>query len=105
MIKAGLVAVFLIEMVLTAFLLVVVMGSTRKDAPSGFGAIAVGLSLTAIYLIAIPLSGASVNPARSLGSAVFAGTTALGQLWVFWVAPIVGGVLGALLYNWLEDEA
>lgn len=105
MIKAGLAGVFLIEMLLTAFLLVVVMGATRRDAPAGLAAPAIGLALAAAYLIAIPVSGASVNPARSLGSAVFAGTTALGQLWVFWVAPIIGGVLGALLYNWLEDEA
>jgi aquaporin Z len=104
MIKAGLVSVFLIETLLTAFLLMVFMGSTRKGAPSGLAPLAIGLALTAIYLMAIPVSNASVNPARSLGSAVFAGGTALGQLWVFWVAPILGAILGALLYNWLDDE-
>jgi aquaporin Z len=105
MIRAGLVSVFLIEMLLTAFFLIVIMGSTRKDAPSGFAPLSIGLALTAIHLMAIPVSNASVNPARSLGSAVFAGSTALGQLWVFWVAPILGGVIGALVYNWLDDEA
>ncbi len=104
MIKAGLVSVFLIETLLTAFLLIVIMGSTRKGAPAQFAPIAIGLSLTAIHLMAIPVSKASVNPARSLGSAVFAGGEALGQLWVFWVAPILGGVVGALLYNWLDDD-
>lgn len=104
MIRAGLVSVFLIETLLTAFLLVVIMGATRKGASPGFAPIAIGLTLTAIHLMAIPVSGASVNPARSLGAALFAGGTALGQLWVFWVAPILGGVLGALAYKWLDDE-
>jgi aquaporin Z len=105
MIKAGLVSVFLIETLLTAFFLIVIMGSTRKDAAPGFAPISIGLALTAIHLMSIPVSNASVNPARSLGSALFAGGEALSQLWVFWVAPILGGVIGALAYNWLDDEA
>jgi aquaporin Z len=105
MIKAGLLSVFLIEFLLTAFLLIVIMGSTRAQAPAGFAPFSIGLTLTAIHLMAIPVSNASVNPARSLGSAVFAGGEALSQLWVFWVAPILGGVAGALVYKWLDDEA
>jgi aquaporin Z len=103
MIRAGLVSVFLLETVLTAFLLVIIMGATRSEAPAG-APLAIGLALAAIHLMAIPVSNASVNPARSLGSAVFAGGQALSQLWVFWVAPILGAILGALAYKWLDDE-
>jgi aquaporin Z len=103
MTKASLGSVFLIETVLTAFFLIVIMGSTRKSAPAGFAPLSIGLALTAIHLMAIPVSNASVNPARSLGSAVFAGGEALGQLWVFWVAPILGAVIGALVYRWLDE--
>jgi aquaporin Z len=103
MTKAGMTSVFLIETVLTAFFLIVIMGSTRKAAPPGFAPLSIGLALTAIHIMAIPVSNASVNPARSLGSAVFAGGEALSQLWVFWVAPILGAVLGALLYRWLDE--
>lgn len=104
MLKAGLLSVFLIETVLTAFFLVVIMGATSKRAPVGFAPIAIGLALTAIHLIAIPISNASVNPARSLGSAVFGGTTALTQLWLFWVAPILGAVIGGTIARWLQEE-
>jgi aquaporin Z len=104
MLKAGLVSVFLLEFVLTAFFLIVIMGVTRVGAAPGFAPIAIGLTLTAIHLMAIPISNASVNPARSLGSALFGGTEALMQVWVFWVAPILGGVLGAITYRWLSDE-
>ena len=104
MLKAGLFPVFLIETVLTAFFLVVIMGATSKRAPVGFAPIAIGLALTAIHLIAIPISNASVNPARSLGSAVFGGTTALSQLWLFWVAPILGAVIGGTIARWLQEE-
>ncbi|MGQ0672443.1 MAG: aquaporin [Hyphomicrobium sp.] len=109
MLGSSLQSVFLIELVLTAFFLVVILGSTRKGAPSGFAPLSIGLSLTAIHLMAIPVSNASVNPARSLGSAVFAalygGSDApISQLWVFWVAPILGAVLGAIAYRWMSDE-
>lgn len=102
MINAGMVPAFVVEVVLTMFFLIVIMGATRPEAPSGFAPLAIGMSLTAIHLIAIPITNASVNPARSLGSAIFATTgEPLSQLWLFWVAPIIGGVLGALLYNWM----
>jgi aquaporin Z len=104
MLRAGLLPVFLIETVLTAFFLIVIMGATSKRAPAGFAPIAIGLSLAAIYIMALPISNASVNPARSLGSAVFGGGTALSQLWLFWVAPILGGVIGGSIARWLHDE-
>jgi aquaporin Z len=104
MLKAGLVPVFLIEVLLTAFFLMVIMGVTRTSATPGFAPIAIGLTLTAIHIMAIPISNASVNPARSLGSALFGGTEALSQVWVFWAAPIIGGVLGAVIYRWMSDE-
>jgi aquaporin Z len=96
--------VFLIELVLTAFLVFVIMGATSRRAPTGFAPIAVGVTLAAIHIMAIPISNASVNPARSLGSAVFGGTTALSQLWLFWVAPILGGVIGGVMARWLQEE-
>jgi aquaporin Z len=104
MLRSGLLSVFLIETVLTAFFLIVIMGATSKRAPAGFAPIAIGLALTAIHIMAIPVSNASVNPARSLGSAVFGGTLALSQLWLFWVAPILGAVIAGYLYRWLGEE-
>ncbi|HJZ30895.1 MAG TPA: aquaporin [Hyphomicrobiaceae bacterium] len=104
MLQASLFSVFLIELVLTAFLVFVIMGVTHRRAPGGFAPLAIGLTLTAIHLMAIPISNASVNPARSLGTALFGGTTALSQLWVFWVAPIIGGVIGGALARWLQEE-
>jgi aquaporin Z len=104
MLQASLTSVFLIELVLTAFLVFVIMGVTSRRAPSGFAPLAIGLTLTAIHLMAIPISNASVNPARSLGSAVFGGATALSQLWLFWLAPIMGGVIGGALARWLQEE-
>jgi aquaporin Z len=104
MLRAGLFSVFLIELVLTAFLVFVIMGATSRRAPTGFAPIAVGVTLAAIHIMAIPISNASVNPARSLGSAVFGGTTALSQLWLFWVAPILGGVIGGVMARWLQEE-
>ena len=103
MINASLFSVILIEVVLTAFFLVVMMGATRPTAPVGFAPIAIGLTLTAIHIMSIPVSNTSVNPARSLGPAVFAGGEALTQLWVFFVAPIAGAVIGALIYRWLDE--
>src|SRR5262249_44558714 len=85
MTKAGMLSAFLIEMVLTAFLVFVIMGATNRRAPAGFAPIAVGVTLAAIHLMSIPITNTSVNPARSLGPALFAGSTALSQLWLFWV--------------------
>jgi aquaporin Z len=104
MLQASLFSVFLIELVLTAFLVFIIMGVTNRRAPAGFAPLAIGLTLTAIHLMAIPISNASVNPARSLGSAVFGGATALSQLWLFWVAPIIGGMIGGALARWLQEE-
>jgi aquaporin Z len=104
MTKASMLSVFLIEAMLTAFLVFVIMGATNRRAPAGFAPIAVGATLAAIHIMAIPISNASVNPARSLGSAIFGGPTALGQVWLFWVAPILGGVIGGVLARWLQEE-
>jgi aquaporin Z len=97
-------AVFLLEMLLTAFLVFVVVCATAERAPVGFAGIAVGLSLAAIHIMAIPVSNASVNPARSLATAVIALGEPLAQLWLFWVAPILGGILGGLFSRWLLEE-
>lgn len=91
----------LIEGILTAGFLVVILGSTSKAAPTGFAPIAIGLALTLIHLISIPVTNTSVNPARSTGVAIFAETGALGQLWLFWVAPLVGAAVGALIWRYL----
>lgn len=103
MINASLTSVLIIEVVLTAFFLIVIMGSTRASAPAGSGPLAIGLALTAIHLMSIPVSNTSVNPARSLGPAVFAGGEALSQIWLFWVAPIVGALIGAVIYRWMDE--
>ena len=92
------------EIVLTALSLFVIFGSTSRKAPDGFAAIPIGLALVVIYLIGIPITGASVNPARSLGPAVFVGGTALSQLWLFWVAPIIGAVIAALIWKYLFEK-
>lgn len=97
-------AAFLCEVVLTAMFLVVIMGATHARAPAGFAPIAIGLALTLIHLISIPVTNTSVNPARSTGVALFAGSGALGQLWLFWLAPIVGGMLGGVIYKWLGSD-
>src|ERR1700722_8752075 len=93
----SLLACFVAEVVLTAFFLLVILGSTDERAPKGFAPIAIGLGLTLIHLISIPVTNTSVNPARSTATAIFAGGWALQQLWLFWVAPIVGGILGGLI--------
>ncbi|PJI34808.1 aquaporin Z [Acinetobacter pseudolwoffii] len=94
----------IIEIVLTAIFLIVIMGATDRHAPIGFAPIAIGLALTLIHLISIPVTNTSVNPVRSTGVALFAETTALSQLWLFWLAPIVGGILGALIYKSLLEK-
>jgi aquaporin Z len=98
---AGLVA----EVVLTAFFLLVIMGATDSRAPKGFAPIAIGLCLTLIHLVGIPVTNTSVNPARSTGPAIFVGGWALQQLWLFWVAPLIGGALGGGIYRALFSEA
>jgi aquaporin Z len=95
----NLTSALIVEIVLTFGFLFVIMGATDKRVPAGFAPIAIGLSLTLIHLISIPVTNTSVNPARSTGPAIFVGGWALGQLWMFWVAPIVGGVLGGLIYR------
>ena len=100
----SLVACLVAEIVLTAFFLLVIMGATDKRAPAGFAALAIGLCLTLIHLIGIPVTNLSVNPARSTGPAIFVGGWALQQLWLFWLAPLVGGALGGGLYRLLWEE-
>ncbi|MEO8154642.1 MAG: aquaporin Z [Rhizobacter sp.] len=95
---------FVTEVVLTAFFLLIIMGATDKRAPAGFAPIAIGLGLTLIHLISIPVTNTSVNPARSTGPALIVGDWALSQLWLFWVAPIIGAVIGGVLYRWLAEE-
>jgi len=97
-------AVLLAEVLLTAFFLLVIHGATDKRAPAGFAPIAIGLVLTLIHLVSIPISNTSVNPARSTGVALFQGGWALQQLWLFWLAPIVGAVLGGLAYRFLLEK-
>jgi aquaporin Z len=97
-------AALISEVVLTAMFLVVIMGATHRRAPAGFAPIAIGLALILIHLISIPVTNTSVNPARSTGVALFAGGGALEQLWLFWVAPLVGGLAGGALYRWLAPE-
>jgi aquaporin Z len=96
-------AALVCEVVMTAFFLFVIMGATDKRAPAGFAPIAIGLCLTLIHLISIPVTNTSVNPARSTGVAVFVGDWALTQLWLFWVAPIVGAIIGAVVYRSLAE--
>jgi len=100
----SLLACLVAEVVLTLFFLLIIMGATDRRAPAGFAPIAIGLGLTLIHLIGIPVTNLSVNPARSTGPAVFVGGWALGQLWLFWVAPIIGGALGGGIYHAVFDE-
>jgi aquaporin Z len=100
----SLVSCFVAEVVMTMVFLFVIMGATDKRAPQGFAPVAIGLCLTLIHLISIPVTNTSVNPARSTGVAVFVGDWALMQLWLFWVAPIIGGILGGLLYRFFETN-
>ena len=97
-------ACFVTEVAMTFFFLVIILGATHGRAPKGFAPIAIGFGLTLIHLISIPVTNTSVNPARSSGVAVFAQGWALTQLWMFWVAPILGALLAGLLYSWLVDD-
>lgn len=100
----SLVAVILAEVILTAFFLIVILGSTNARAPKGFAPIAIGLALTLIHLISIPISNTSVNPARSLSQALFADGAYLSQVWVFWVAPIAGAIIGGIIHKSLFEK-
>lgn len=102
--KYTMMAALVTEAVMTFFFLIVILGSTHAKAPAGFAPIAIGLGLTLIHLISIPVTNTSVNPARSTGVAVFVGGAAVSQLWLFWVAPIVGAVIAGFVYKWLADE-
>jgi aquaporin Z len=98
------IAALVAEIVLTMFFLIVILGSTSKRAPAGFAPIPIGLCLTLIHLIGIPVTNLSVNPARSTGPAVFVGGWAIEQLWLFWVAPLIGAAIGATIYNFMDSN-
>ena len=97
-------AVLVTEVVMTAMFLVIIMGATDSRAPAGFAPIAIGLGLTLIHLISIPVSNTSVNPARSTGVALFQGGEVISQLWLFWLAPIIGAAIGAVIYKFISSE-
>ena len=99
----GLVAALTTEVVMTFMFLIIILGATDKRAPAGFAPIAIGLGLTLIHLISIPVTNTSVNPARSTAVAIFQGDWAVSQLWLFWVAPIVGAILAGIVYKWFEE--
>lgn len=96
---------FVTEVVMTFMFLIIILGATDKRAPAGFAPIAIGLGLTLIHLISIPVTNTSVNPARSTGPAIFVGGWALSQLWMFWVAPIIGAALAGTVYRWLGGDS
>jgi len=100
----SLIAALVAEIVLTGFFLLVILGATDRRAPAGFAPLAIGLALTLIHLIGIPVTNTSVNPARSTGPALFVGGWAMAQLWLFWVAPLVGGAFGGLVYRWIGSD-
>ncbi|MFN6018463.1 MAG: aquaporin Z [Verrucomicrobiota bacterium] len=102
--KYSMVACLITEVLTTAFFLVIILGATAKRAPQGFAPIAIGLALTLIHLVTIPITNCSVNPARSTGVAVFVGDWAVSQLWLFWAAPIVGAIIGALVHRSIDDN-
>ncbi|MGO7210986.1 aquaporin Z [Rhizobium ruizarguesonis] len=99
----SLLSALLIEVLLTVFFLIIILGSTSSRVPAGFAPLAIGLGLTLIHLISIPVTNTSVNPARSTGQALFVGGWALQQLWLFWIAPLAGGALGGLVWKFLDD--
>jgi aquaporin Z len=104
--KYSLGSCFLTEVVMTFFFLFVIIGTTSKGAAAGFAGIPIGLALTLIHLVSIPVTNTSVNPARSTGPALFAGSAYIGQLWLFWIGPIIGAVIAGLLARWMyEHEA
>jgi len=100
----SMIACLVTEIVMTAMFLLIIMGATDKRAPAGFAPIAIGLGLTLIHLISIPVTNTSVNPARSTGVALFVGGWAIEQLWLFWAAPIIGGILGGVVYKMIAAE-
>ena len=102
--KYSMFAALITEVVMTAFFLIIILGATGKSVPAGFAPIAIGLALTLIHLISIPVTNTSVNPARSTAVAIFAGSGALGQLWLFWVAPVIGAIMGALIHKSLLEK-
>jgi aquaporin Z len=102
--KYSLLAAFVTEVVMTMMFLFIIMGSTHGKAPAGFAPLAIGLGLCLIHLVSIPITNTSVNPARSTGPALFVGGWAIGQLWLFWLAPLIGGALGGVIYRWISEE-
>jgi aquaporin Z len=100
----SLIAALVTEIVMTFMFLIIILGATDKRAPKGLAPVAIGLGLTLVHLISIPVTNTSVNPARSTGVAIFQGGWALSQLWLFWLAPIVGAILAGILYRWFENE-
>src|SRR6187431_3277485 len=102
--KYSLASSLVTEVTMTFGFLVVIIGAIHRRAPVGFAGIAIGFALTLIHLVSIPVTNTSVNPARSTGPALFVGGWALAQLWLFWVAPLIGGALGGMLYRWISDE-
>ncbi|MFK8066735.1 MAG: aquaporin Z [Gammaproteobacteria bacterium] len=100
----SLTAALVAEIVMTFMFLIIILGATDKRAPQGFAPIAIGLGLTLIHLISIPVTNTSVNPARSTGVAIFQGDWAISQLWLFWVAPIIGAILAGIIYRWFQTE-
>jgi aquaporin Z len=100
----GMVAALVCEVVMTFMFLIIILGATHGNAPAGFAGIAIGLGLTLIHLVSIPVTNTSVNPARSTSQALFAGDWALGQLWLFWVAPIIGALIAGAVYKYLSSE-
>ena len=102
--KYSLLACLVMEVVMTAFFIFIILATTSPKAPAGFAPLAIGLALTLIHLVSIPVTNTSVNPARSTGVALFAQTGALGQLWLFWAAPVVGAILGAMVWKSLFED-
>jgi aquaporin Z len=100
----GLFSCFIMEVVMTLMFLFIIMGATHGKVPEGFAPLAIGLALVMIHLFSITVTNTSVNPARSTGPALFVGGWALGQLWLFWIAPLLGGALGGAIYRWLSGE-
>ena len=100
----GMMSALITEIVMTFMFLIIILGATHSKAPKGFAGLAIGLGLTLIHLISIPVTNTSVNPARSTSQAIFVGDWAVGQLWLFWVAPIVGAILAGLVYKMMSPE-